>query len=160
MASRNGAGMVSLADGDHHDLDPLMMVMTQAFGTRYGEAWTRSQCAGILPMKGIDLVFACDKLEGPVGFALARSVADESELLLLAVIPDYQRRGIGQQLLGEFLNRARKAGAARVHLEVRDGNPALEMYRAAGFVQVGRRKLYYKGADGQRFDALTFAREV
>ena len=41
-----------------------------------------------------------------------------------------------------------------------DGNPAVAMYRAAGFTAVGRRRNYYHAADGRRFDALTFAREV
>ena len=38
-----------------------------------------------------------------------------------------------------FIDRARAAASTRVHLEVRDGNPAVAMYRAAGFAPVGRR---------------------
>ena len=58
------------------------------------------------------------------------------------------------------MDRARDSGAARVHLEVRDGNPAAAMYRAAGFSPVGRRRNYYQGEDGQRYDALTFDRNL
>ena len=50
--------------------------------------------------------------------------------------------------------------ARPVHLEVRDGNPAVAMYRAAGFAPVGRRRNYYQGSDGRRHDALTFARDL
>ena len=60
----------------------------------------------------------------------------------------------------QFLDRARADGAARVHLEVRDGNPAIEMYRGAGFAPVGRRRNYYRGADGAQFDAFTFSLEL
>jgi ribosomal-protein-alanine N-acetyltransferase len=95
-----------------------------------------------------------------VGFSLSRTVAGESELLLLAVLPDHHRRGIGGRLLEDFMNRARDQGASRVHLEVRDGNPAVEMYRAAGFQPVGRRRNYYHGSDGRRFDALTLLQEL
>jgi ribosomal-protein-alanine N-acetyltransferase len=47
-----------------------------------------------------------------------------------------------------------------VHLEVRDGNAAVAMYRAAGFKQAGRRRNYYHAPDGDRFDALTLFREL
>jgi ribosomal-protein-alanine N-acetyltransferase len=91
---------------------------------------------------------------------LFRTVADESELLLLAVLPVRHRQGIGRRLLDNFVARARSDGARRVHLEVRDGNPAIAMYRAAGFETVGRRRKYYHARDGREFDALTFAREL
>jgi ribosomal-protein-alanine N-acetyltransferase len=135
--------------------------MESAFGRRFGEAWTRSQCAGILPMTGVALMLARDPATGStVGFSLSRTVADESELLLLAVLPEHHRRGIGGRLLEDFMNRARDQGVRRVHLEVRDGNPAVEMYRAAGFTAIGRRRNYYHGADGNRFDALTLLQEL
>jgi ribosomal-protein-alanine N-acetyltransferase len=151
---------VTLVPGTSGDLDSVMQVMTAAFGDRYGEAWTRSQCAGILPMAGVSLVIARDEGGDAVGFSLFRSVADESELLLLAVLPSRHRRGIGRRLLNQFIARARSDGAQRVHLEVRDGNPAVAMYRAAGFETVGRRRKYYHARDGREFDALTFARAV
>jgi ribosomal-protein-alanine N-acetyltransferase len=152
---------VRLGAGNSRDLDDVMDVMKSAFGNRYGEAWTRSQCAGILPMTGVALRLARDGETGAaIGFSLFRTVADESELLLLAVVPSHHRRGIGRLLLDDFMDRARGDSAIRVHLEVRDGNPAVEMYRAAGFVSVGRRANYYHGADGIRFDALTFAHDL
>jgi ribosomal-protein-alanine N-acetyltransferase len=43
---------------------------------------------------------------------------------------------------------------------VRDGNPAIHMYRHAGFSPIGRRRNYYRGLDGSQFDALTFALEL
>ena len=152
---------VRIERGTSRDLDRVMRVMEAAFGDRYGEAWTRSQCAGILPMSGVMLTLARvgDDSEA-IGFSLTRSVADESELLLLAVMPDNQGKGIGRRLLEQFIDRARSDGAARVHLEVRDGNPAIAMYRAAGFEPVGRRRKYYHAADGRNFDALTFARAI
>ena len=147
--------------GTSDDLDCVMAIMEAAFGERFGEAWTRSQCAGILPMAGVSLMLARDNESSAVlGFSLARSVAGESELLLLAVDPDQRRRGIGRSLLRQFLDRARAAGVKRAHLEVRDGNPAIDMYRNAGFASVGRRRNYYRGHDGRQFDALTYAMEL
>ena len=155
------ASPVRLERGSSQDLDDAMQVMEEAFGRTYGEAWTRSQCAGILPMTGVSLFLARDTASGEViGFSLSRSVADESELLLLAVNPCRHREGIGSRLLDHFMAQAGARGASRVHLEVRDGNPAVQMYKAAGFTAVGRRRNYYHAPDGRRFDALTFAREV
>ena len=151
---------VSVVAGDSSDLDGVMQVMESAFGSTYGEAWTRSQCAGILPMTGVSLMVARDDETGQtVGFSLFRNVADDAELLLLAVRPTRHRQGIGTILLDEFLACANRKGASGVHLEVRDGNPAVEMYRAAGFTPVGRRRHYYRAPDGERYDAITLARK-
>jgi ribosomal-protein-alanine N-acetyltransferase len=152
---------VRLRPGTSEDLDEVMEVMDAAFGNRFGEAWSRSQCAGILPMGGVSLVVARDVEEGTaIGFSLSRTVADESELLLLGVLPSHHRQGIGGRLLDEFMQRARAGGVGRVHLEVRDGNSAVDMYRDAGFQPVGRRRNYYHAADGRRFDALTLIQDI
>jgi [ribosomal protein S18]-alanine N-acetyltransferase len=161
MATPALASQVRLEAGSFDDLHDVIEIMEAAFGSRYGEAWTRSQCAGILPMAGVSLILARDADDGrAIGFSLARGVADEAELLLLAVLPARHRQGIGSMLLDDFMGRARSGGAARVHLEVRDGNPAVEMYRAAGFSPIGRRRNYYHAVDGRRYDALTLARRL
>ena len=152
---------VRIEAGSFDDMDAVMRVMDGAFGDRFGEAWTRSQLAGILPMGGVSLVLARSRNgNDTVGFSLFRTVGDESELLLIAVLPSHHRRGVGGQLLDDFLERARNDGVARVHLEVRDGNPAMGIYREAGFSAVGRRRNYYHALDGKRFDAITLALEL
>jgi len=153
------AAEIRLVSGDSSDLDDVMTVMTDAFHPQFGEAWTRSQCAGILPMTGVSLTLARDADAGtPLGFSLFRTIAGEAELLLLAVAPAVQRQGIARRLLEDFMQHAEAEGAKRVHLEVRDGNPAVCMYEVAGFEAAGRRRNYYRGSDGSRFDALTLAR--
>ena len=146
---------VTLVQGGASDLDGVMDVMTAAFSDRFGEAWTRSQCAGILPMSGVKLVLAEDA-DRVLGFALYRTVIDDAELLLLAVAPSVQKRGIGRKLLDHFIEDAKKNGAAKIHLEVRDGNQAIQFYEAAGFTQSNRRRNYYRGQGGGQFDALSF----
>jgi ribosomal-protein-alanine N-acetyltransferase len=152
---------VRIENGSSKDIDAVMTVMDSAFGDNFGEAWTRSQLAGILPMGGVSLMLASEPGdENTIGFSLFRTVADESELLLIAVLPGHHRRGVGRQLLDDFLKQARNDGIVRVHLEVRDGNPAVSMYRTAGFSPVGRRRNYYHAADGKRFDAVTLAHQL
>ena len=147
---------VRLIEGKAEHLDSVMRVMTAAFSEEFGEAWTRSQCLGILPMTGVRLVLAEDGSDGVVGFSLYRTVAGDSELLLLAVAPKFQRAGVGQKLLNHFIEDAKNNGAEKIHLEVRDGNEAVGVYEAAGFRQTNRRRNYYQGRGGRRFDALTF----
>jgi [ribosomal protein S18]-alanine N-acetyltransferase len=143
--------------GGMADLPDVMVAMADAFDPQYGEAWTEAQCAGILGMPGTWLLIARRESE-PAGFALLRNIAGEVELLLIAVRNRYRRQGIARTLLTQATETATAAGAETVHLEVREGNPAAELYRQAGFEQVGLRCGYYRGRSGKVFDALTFKR--
>ncbi len=152
-------GEVIIEDGGVADIDDVMTVMNRSFDPCYGEAWTAPQCIGLLPMPGVWLTIA--RIDGrAAGFAMARVVAREAELLLLAVRTEDQRRGVGQRLLDAFVSSAAARGAERLHLEVREGNHAVKLYSRSGFTQVGRRRNYYSGRDGQIYDALTLARTV
>ena len=153
------APTISLAEGDIADLEAVMRVMNDSFDRRYGEAWTAPQCAGLLPMHGVWLVLARDAT-GAIGFALARQVAGEAELLLLAVRRSAQGQGVGKLLLDRFTADAKSRGADRLHLEVREGNHAVKLYEDHGFALVGRRRNYYAGPDGRSYDALTLAKIV
>ena len=150
----------TLFEGGIADLDAVMRVMDDSFDDRFGESWTASQCAGLLPMPGVWLTLARDGERDVIGFALARAIADEAELLLLAVKPAKQRGGVGRRLVERFLADAKRRGVSQVHLEVRDGNKAADFYRALGFSQVGRRRDYYSGADAVAYDALTMGRAI
>jgi [ribosomal protein S18]-alanine N-acetyltransferase len=152
-------GTITLHEGDILDLDAVMRVMDDSFDPMFGEAWTAPQCAGLMPMPGVWLTLARSGSE-IVGFSLARIVAKEAELLLLAVKQGSQRSGVGQTLLDGFVQVARSKGAERMHLEVRQGNQAINLYLKAGFSEVGRRRNYYTGRNGKLFDALTLAKKV
>jgi [ribosomal protein S18]-alanine N-acetyltransferase len=160
MATPCVGDVIRVVPGSADRIDAVMDIMDAAFGERFGEAWTRSQLSGILPMAGVFLMLALDRSSREVvGFSLFRTVADESELLLIAVLPAHHRRGIGTLLLDDFLERARESRISRVHLEVRDGNPAIGMYQTAGFSPVGRRRNYYHTMSGKRYDAITLSYE-
>ena len=150
---------VTIRDAGLADLDAVMTVMDDSFDSRFGEAWTASQCAGLLPMPGVWLALANDG-DAPIGFALSRAVAGEAELLLLAVRRGAQGRGVGKMLLERFAEQAKQRGATRLHLEVREGNHALILYERAHFTLVGRRRNYYSGHGGRSYDALTLAKTV
>jgi ribosomal-protein-alanine N-acetyltransferase len=150
---------IRIEPGGPADLPAVMRVMEDSFDPAYGEGWTGPQCAGLLPMSGVWLNLA-RRGDSVAGFALSRMTAGEAELLLLAVRRDRQKHGIGELLLNRFIEDAQQRGARQLHLEVRDGNPAVRLYKRAGFSQVGRRRNYYSGRDGQLFDALTLAKTL
>jgi [ribosomal protein S18]-alanine N-acetyltransferase len=140
-------------------IDSVMSVMEDAFDANYGEAWNRDQCLGIIGLPGVWLTLALydDRI---AGFTLDRIIVDEAELLLIAVAPELHARGIGSMLLNAAIKSATNRGATKLHLEVRDGNPANALYRRFGFAPVGRRRAYYHGQFGQSFDALTLTRSL
>jgi len=148
-----------LRDGGTADMDATMAVMNRAFDPAYGEAWTRAQCLGLMSLPDVWLSLA-EEGACVVGFALSRLTLDEAELLLLAVDPDRQGAGVGAALIAGAAAAALARGAGRLLLEVRDDNPALRLYRRAGFQPIGRRAGYYKGPDGGRRDAITLARTL
>ena len=67
--------------------------------------------------------------------------------------PAAQRRGIGGLLLDDFIASALARGSHRLHLEVRDGNPAIDLYRASGFSAAGAATII--GDPGRSHDAVT-----
>ncbi|WP_294325888.1 GNAT family N-acetyltransferase [uncultured Sphingomonas sp.] len=150
---------IALADGTAADVGAVDRVMQAAFDPRFGEAWTPAQCLGMLSLPGVWLTLAHldDRL---VGFALTRAVADDAELLLIAVLPDERGRGVGRALLRRAIDDAAVRGAARLCLEMRAGNDATRLYASEGFAKCGERRNYYAGRGGERFDAHTYVRPI
>lgn len=159
MSSSAALPDLTITRGGGGELEAVMTIMARAFDARFGEAWTRAQCAGILPMSGVSLLLARSGEEA-VGFSLSRRVAEEAELLLIGVVPEARGRGVATALLHRFVDDHAAAGAHHLHLEVRATNPAVSLYQRHCFTVAGRRKDYYRGRDGERFDALTMVRRV
>lgn len=96
----------------------------------------------------------CQVISAQAGFALVQTVADETELLTLAVHPDHQRQGIARKLVQDWLKR-QAATAQRAFLDVASDNaPALSLYRQLGFETCGQRSAYYARQDGTKADAI------
>lgn len=91
------------------------------------------------------------------GFAIARLLPDEAELLLIAVQPEVRRQGVAALLWGEMVARLKANGAQLLHLEVRASNlGAQAFYASRGLRPSGLRPRYYpSGAHGgEREDAI------
>jgi ribosomal protein S18 acetylase RimI-like enzyme len=97
----------------------------------------------------------------PVGFAIARAVVDEAELLSIGVLKEYRRLGLATQLLTQVIEFVAARSVQKLFLEVAEDNAgAQSLYAAHGFTRVGRRPDYYRGHDGTSTAALTLRRHV
>lgn len=87
-------------------------------------------------------------LARPVGFAAMRFGEDRAHLILLAVQPAHQRRGIARRMIDWLLESALVAGVASIHVELRaDNAPAFAFYRSMGFAETFRVRGYYRGRE-------------
>ncbi len=124
--------------------EQLAHIHGEAFAPQRG--WTAREFADLLKQPSVVL------FSRPEGYALLRVVANEAELLTLAVRPTAQRKGVASDLMREWLS---KTDAKRAFLEVAEDNGAAKaLYQRHGFEVSGRRKAYYKRSDGVAVDAV------
>ena len=80
-----------------------------------------------------------------VGYVGSQSSVDETDIMNIAVHPDYRRQGIGRDLVLALAEALQKKGIRGLMLEVRQSNaPAIALYEQLGFQQVGMRPNYYR----------------
>ena len=95
-----------------------------------------------------------------LGHSVLSAAAGEAHLLNITVHADYQRQGLGQNLLTFNLQRARQLGAITLFLELRASNEqAYRLYARNGFNEIGIRRHYYPG-EKIREDAIIMAIEL
>lgn len=117
--------------------------------------WQEDEFAALLQGPGVFL------LAEPRAFLMGRVIADEAELLTLAVHPKARRAGQGLALVNRFEADAAQRGAAHLFLEVAETNaPARALYERAGYAVTGRRKSYYARPSGDPVDALIMGKPL
>ena len=95
-----------------------------------------------------------DRVAGYVG---SQSVLGETDMMNIAVHPDFRRRGIAEELVMKLVEELKVRGNHSLMLEVRVSNdPARNLYEKLGFQQVGLRKNYYRNP---KEDALILRKE-
>lgn len=118
--------------------------------------WTEREFQDLIDSPLVFLILPENPID--IGFALGRVIADEAELLTIAVAPKCQRSGLGRALMKKFHQTARNRAANTVFLEVADRNSgARALYESCGYTEIGRRKDYYNCADGTPQDAIVMS---
>ena len=89
-----------------------------------------------------------------VGFCILQPVLDEANLLLMAIHPSQQGKGLGYELLDHSIQQL-KNNPVQVFLEVRESNlAAIRLYEKTDFHQIDLRKNYYPNLDGSKEHAV------
>jgi ribosomal-protein-alanine N-acetyltransferase len=119
-------------------------VLARIHATSFPAPWTAEDFALFLRQKEVSC-WAAGHDDRPDGFILVRHVADEAEIMTIAVDPIARGKGLGRVLLTHAVEELRKIGVASLFLEVGVRNvPAIGLYRMMGFVACGKRKGYYE----------------
>jgi ribosomal-protein-alanine N-acetyltransferase len=100
------------------------------------------------------VAIADDKVVGYVG---SQTVLGETDMMNIAIHPDYRKQGIATELISALIEALNERGSHSLMLEVRASNePAKSLYLKMGFDVVGVRKNYYRNP---REDALILRKE-
>ena len=122
----------------------------------FSDPWSEKSVASELDNK---LAFWLVAAEGDTvaGYIGSQTVIDETDMMNVAVHPDFRRQGIAEALVNTLVENLQKMGSRCLTLEVRASNaPAIALYGKLGFAEIGRRKNYYRNP---REDALILRKE-
>ena len=101
----------------------------------FSEPWSENSVAGELnnPLSLWLVAVDGDCVAGYVG---SQSVMGESDMMNIAVAPDYRRQGVAEALIAELVKQLRENGNYCLTLEVRASNePAIALYEKLGFIK-------------------------
>ena len=110
----------------------------------FHDPWSEKSVASELtnPLSLWLVALDVDRVAGYVG---SQSVLGESDMMNVAVHPDFRRQGIAEKLCLALVDALKEKGNHCLTLEVRASNdPAKTLYEKLGFQQIGLRKNYYR----------------
>ncbi|WP_139359707.1 ribosomal protein S18-alanine N-acetyltransferase [Arthrobacter sp. SRS-W-1-2016] len=96
-----------------------------------------------------------------VAYAGLMCIEPIADVQTIAVVPEFEGRGIGSAILTELIEEARRRGAVEVLLEVRADNPrAQALYVRFGFEQIHVRRRYYRDGTDALIMRLTLTEGI
>jgi [ribosomal protein S18]-alanine N-acetyltransferase len=126
------------------DADALMAIVNES---PEAAIWSRASYVRFAQEEGA--LALVSETDGEIsGFLIGRRVADQAEVLNLAVVAKHRRKGEGTSLLAAALAEFGLGAVKNVYLEVRESNTgAVAFYEKHGFAKRGRRNEYYRNPD-------------
>ena len=122
----------------------------------FSDPWSENSVASELKNK-LALWLVAEEEGRVAGYIGSQTCTDESDVMNVAVHPDFRRRGIAETLVNALVEELRAIGSRCLTLEVRASNvPAISLYEKLGFGEIGRRKKYYRNP---REDAMIMRKE-
>jgi ribosomal-protein-alanine N-acetyltransferase len=140
VTSREPGRPIVLRPAREADIDAVQAIEQASFG----DPWNRSAFVELLDDPRVAFLIA-DAGGAVRGYVVAWFVLDEGEIGNLAVASEARRQGLGARLLDGAIAAVRRSDVDTLYLEVRDSNAAARaLYASRGFVEVGRRRDYYR----------------
>lgn len=122
----------------------------------FSEPWSERSISSELENE-LALWLVCTDGDRVAGYVGSQTVVGETDMMNLAVHPDYRRAGIGKKLIEALVKQLAEQGSHCLTLEVRASNyPAIALYHKLLFAQIGRRPGYYRNP---KEDALILRKE-
>ena len=119
-------------------------------------AWSEKSIASELN-NALSLWIVAVEDEKVLGYVGSQTVMGETDMMNVAVHPDYRKQGIATGLITELIGALKKRESHCLTLEVRASNePAKNLYKMLDFEEIGIRKNYYRNP---REDALILRKE-
>ena len=123
----------------------------------FHDPWSENSIASELGNRLSVWLVALDE-DKVVGYVGSQTVIDETDMMNIAVHPDYRNRGVATALIVELTQQLKMRGSKGLMLEVRESNSAaISLYDKHGFLQVGCRRNYYRNP---RENALILRKEL
>ena len=125
------------------------------------DPWSLGQFKEEVSNNGITrhYLVACDGSHAIIGWAGAMCAADgtDTDILTIAVVPDFRLRGIARHMLISLTDWAYTKSSPQIFLEVEKNNqPAQALYISEGFEIISIRADYY----GPGIDALVMSKAL
>ena len=122
----------------------------------FADPWSEKSIASELENPLSYWLVALDE-DRVVGYVGSQTVLGETDMMNVAVRPEYRRQGIAEALILALIEQLRRRKSHCLTLEVRDSNTsARALYGKLGFLEIGRRRNYYRNP---REDALILRKE-
>ncbi len=144
---------IEFRQADKDDLHELSSLETEVFS----DPWDEETIAHYLKMSEKDkatYVLYDEADKKILAYVIVQTLYDEMEIMRFAVIPTRRREGLGKMLMNMLISAAKEHEVEKIILEVNSINyKAISLYKSLGFIEVGRRKDYYKqGEDALLMD--------
>ena len=144
--------MIEILPMDHSHVPQIAELETLCFSDPWSEASIASELSN--PLSCWLVAVEGEQVAGYIG---SQTVMGETDMMNVAVAPDYRRQGVGEKLILTLVDILKAQGSHWLMLEVRQSNaPARALYEKLGFAEVGRRKNYYRNP---KEDALILRKE-
>ena len=127
----------------------------------FAHSWPVQEFEAILSAKETVADGILDERGFLQGIAITRVIANEGEILTVAISKRHRSKGNGALLLEHHLKRLISLGVERLFLEVsKDNPPAQGLYKKFNFKKVGERRGYYQASEGLRADAIVMVKDL